>query len=110
MRRRLDVDEPALGDGVLLAVERERRGAPVDEVELVLLVVVVIRPFVARREDESVDAERSDAERLADLAKAVALAELIERRNRVAHALILRLAARSGPVTPSRLCTRSSCV
>ena len=49
-----------------------------DEVQLVLFVVVVSGAFVVGREDERVDAERGDAERLADLAKAVALAELIE--------------------------------
>ena len=40
-RRRLDVHEPALADDVLVAVERERRGAAVDEVQLVLRVVEV---------------------------------------------------------------------
>ena len=64
LRRRLDVHEAALADLVLVAVERERRGAAVDEVQLVLSVVVVVRPFVARREHERVDAERGHAERL----------------------------------------------
>jgi hypothetical protein len=50
----------------------------VDEVELVLVVVVVVRPFVAGREDERVDAEGGDTERLANLAEPVALAELVE--------------------------------
>ena len=63
VRRRLDVHEAAFADDVLVAVERERRGAAVDEVELVLRVVVVVRPFVARREDDRVDAERGHAER-----------------------------------------------
>jgi hypothetical protein len=50
----------------------------VDEIELVLAVVVVVRPFVASREHECITTERGDAERLADLAEPVALAELIE--------------------------------
>ena len=57
-----------------------------DEVQLVLLVVVVVRALVAGREDECVDAECRHAERLANLAEAVALAELIERTDLVAHA------------------------
>jgi hypothetical protein len=44
-RRRLDVHEPALGDLVhpRLSIVEARRAA-VDEVELVLLIVVVLRP------------------------------------------------------------------
>jgi hypothetical protein len=40
--------------------------------------VVVIRSFVPGREDECVDTESCDAERLTDLAKPVALAEFVE--------------------------------
>jgi hypothetical protein len=72
------VDDSAFADLVLLAVERERRRAAMDEIELVLLVVVVVRPFVSGRKDKCIDAECRDAERLADLAESVTLAELIE--------------------------------
>ncbi len=57
-----------------------------DEVQLVLRVVVVEEARVTGREDGRVDAERGHAERLADLAEARALAELVERREGVAHA------------------------
>ena len=57
--------------------------AAVDEVQLVLLVVVVVEPLVARREDDRVHAEGLDAQRLPHLAEAVALAELVERSERV---------------------------
>src|SRR5579871_5442785 len=56
-----------------------------DEVELVLRVVVVLRAFVVRRIDDRVHAERLDAERPADLAEAVTVAELVEGSERVAH-------------------------
>ena len=84
-RCRLDVDEAALGDDVLGALDLERGRAAVDEVELVLRVVVVLGPVVVGREDDRVDAEGGDAERRANLAKAVALAERIERTDLVAH-------------------------
>ena len=74
----LDENEAAFAHLVLLPVELERRGAAVDEVQLILLVVVVSGTLVVRREDEPVDAERRDVERLADLAEAVTLAELIQ--------------------------------
>ena len=62
-----------------LVTDLDARRARVDEVELVLLVVVVVEALVARRHDDRVDAERLDPERLAYLAKAVSLAELVER-------------------------------
>ena len=70
--------EPSFADFVLVAVELEGRRAAMYEVQLVLFVVVVSGAVVVGREDERIDAECGDAERLADLAKAVALAELIE--------------------------------
>src|SRR5207302_10650050 len=85
-RRRLDVDEPALGDLVILVVDRERRGPAVHEVELVLVVVVVRRSVVVRREDERIDTERRHAERQPDLAESVALSDLIPWTDLVAHA------------------------
>jgi len=45
------VHQAALADLVLVAVERERRGAAVDEVQLVLGVVEVVRPLVPGREE-----------------------------------------------------------
>src|SRR4051794_23078227 len=67
--RRLDVNEPSFADLVLLALDGERRGAAVDEVQLVLRVVEVVRPFVVRRKHKTVDAESGDAEGAADLAE-----------------------------------------
>jgi len=76
--RRLDVHEAAFADLMLLAVDQECRGTAVDEVELVLTVVIVLGAFVAGREDEGVDAECRDAERLTDLAKPVAVTEFVD--------------------------------
>ena len=79
------MDEPARPERPLLAVHLEARRAAVDEVELVLRVVVVEEPLVPGWIDERVDAERGDAERRPDLPEAVALAQLVERRERVRH-------------------------
>src|SRR5438094_896394 len=84
-RRRLDVADPARSEGPLLAVDLELRRAAVDEVELVLGVVVVEEAFLARRVDDRVDAERGHAERVADLAEAGPLAELVDRAEAVRH-------------------------
>ena len=81
---RARVEEPALAELARLAVDVDPDAAPVHEVELVLRVVVVLGPLVVRRIDDRVDAERLDAERLPDLAEAVALAELVEGGERVA--------------------------
>jgi hypothetical protein len=51
----------------------------VHEVELVLRVVIMREALVARRIDDGVHAEGGDPERRADLAKAVAVAELVQR-------------------------------
>ena len=59
---------------------RRRRGRPPCEVELVLLVVVWGKPSVGRI-DDSVDAERLDAERLAHLAEPGPVAELVVEPN-----------------------------
>src|SRR3974390_1999606 len=75
-RRR--VEEPALAELARLAADVDADLPAMDEVQLVLRVVVVLRPFVVRRVDDRVDAERLDAERGADLAEAVAGAELVE--------------------------------
>jgi hypothetical protein len=63
----------------------------VHEVELVLRVVVVRGADVVRRVDDAVDAEGVHSERRADLAKAGALAEIVERTDLVAHGATLRL-------------------
>src|SRR5262249_12930849 len=84
-------DDAALGDLTLPVVEREHGGAAVDEVELVLCVVEVVRPFVVGRKHERVDAECGDAKRRANLAKAVALAQRVEGGDRVAKGQLLTL-------------------
>jgi hypothetical protein len=61
----------------------------VDEVELVLDVVVMVEAVVAGRIHDCVDTESCDAERHTDLAKAVALSELVDRSERVSHSLLL---------------------
>src|SRR4051794_20204390 len=66
--------------------ELEARSSLVDEVELFLLVVEVVRTAVPRRDDECVHAERGDAERLANLPEAGAVAEGVECGKRVALA------------------------
>jgi len=71
------------------AVDLEPRLSLVDEVELVLGVVVVVRALVLGREDDRVDAKGVDAERLPDLAEAVAVTEGVERVHGVAHGRIL---------------------
>ena len=82
-----DVHEAAFADRVLVAVERERRRAAVDEVQLVLRVVEVVRPLVARREDDRVDAERGHAERArAPSGSRSPSPSSVERADRVAHA------------------------
>ena len=73
----------------VLALDDHSRLARVDEVELVLGVVVVEEALVRRRIHRRVDAERRDTERLADLAEAVALAELVERAECMSHGLVL---------------------
>src|SRR3989442_2148232 len=77
-RRRRDVDERAGTERALLAVDLEARRPLVDEVELVLRVVVVQEALEAGRHHDRVHAERGYAERRADLAEAVALAELVQ--------------------------------
>ena len=76
------------------------RLARVDEVELVLCVVVVVEALVARRIHDRVDAERRHAERLADLAEAVALAELVERPECVCHRSVLSEEVVGGAAQP----------
>ncbi len=61
-----------------------------NEVELVLRVVEVQEALVSRGIDDPVDAERGDAERTAHLAKAVAVAQLVQRPERVSVAHSLR--------------------
>src|SRR5262249_51880762 len=86
VRRRLDVAETAWAKLAHLAVDLEPRRPAVDEVELVLRVVEVVDTLGAGRHHDRVDAERRHAERRADLAEAVALAELVEGAECVCHA------------------------
>src|SRR5947209_20504678 len=78
LRRRLRVEEPAFAELLRLAVDVDLHAALVHEVELILRVVVVQETLVAGRQDECVDAEGRDAERLADLPKAGPFAELVD--------------------------------
>src|SRR5262249_47234025 len=84
-RRRLDVHHPAGTELACLALHLDSRGAAVDEVQLVLLVVVVGEALEAGRVDDDVDAERSHPERVPHLAEARALAQLVDRREAVSH-------------------------
>src|SRR6185436_9830695 len=84
-RGRRDVEHPARAEQPLLVAHLYARRPGVDEVQLVLLVVVVVEPGVVRRHHDDVHPERLDAERLAHLAEAVALAQLLDRPERVAH-------------------------
>src|SRR3954451_5782342 len=87
-RRGGDAGEAALVEHVARAVAELEADAPaVDEVELLLLVVVVARRGVAGRLDDGVDAERGHAQRRADLAEAVPVAERVQMADRVALAL-----------------------
>src|SRR5262249_16706667 len=88
-RLRLDVQEAAWAEDALLSVDLGARLPGVDEVELVLRVVEVVEALVAWRIDDRVHAERGHAERLAHLSEPVALAELLDRSERVSHRLVL---------------------
>src|SRR5215472_8153202 len=84
-RRRLDMAQAAGAELAHLPIDLEPRRALVHEVELVLDVVIVLEALVSGRHHDRVDAERVDAERPPDLAEAVAVAELVDRSERVAH-------------------------
>src|SRR5262249_43884597 len=86
-RRRLDVEEAALAKLAHLAADLHARATAVDEVELVLLVVEVREALHPRRHDDAVHADRLHAQRAPHLAVARPLAELVERAERVGHAL-----------------------
>ncbi len=83
--RRGDVNHAAGAEQALLASDLDARRPGVDEVQLVLLVVVVVEAGVAARHHDHVHAERLDTERLPHLAEAVALAQLLDRPEPVAH-------------------------
>src|SRR5712691_13417152 len=85
-RRRLAVEEAARAELAGLTLDLDDYLPAVDEVQLVLLVVVVLEALVARRVDDRVHAEGGDAERAADLAEAVTVAELVEGGEARAHA------------------------
>src|SRR5262249_45902679 len=83
-RRGLDVQEPSRPEDSLLALHLDVRLPRVDEVELVLGVVEVVEPLVSGWHHDGVHAERTDPQRPAHLAKAVSLAELVDRPERIA--------------------------
>src|SRR5882757_5958248 len=85
-RCRLAMEEAARAELAGLALDLDDHRPAVDEVELVLLVVVVLEALVAGRVDDRVHAEGGDAEGAADLAEAVAVAELVEGGEAWAHA------------------------
>src|SRR6185312_7812888 len=109
-RRRRDVHHPAGPEQPLIAVDLDPRGPGVDEVQLVLLVVVVLEPLVAGRHHDHVGTEGVDTERAAHLPEPVALAELVDRPERVRHlapsvpsiASIVRRSPSSKPTTGSK--------
>src|SRR6478736_2977471 len=84
--RRLDVAEPAGAELANLAADVEPGCAAVDEVELVLRVVEVVDALGARGHHDRVDAERRHPERHADLAEAVAVAEVVQGTECMCHA------------------------
>ena len=86
-RRRGDVEEPSRPEQPILALDLHAGRPGVHEVELVLLVVVVEEALVPGRHHDHVDAEGLDAECLPHLAEPVAVAELLDRSERVAHAV-----------------------
>src|SRR5512132_1619016 len=86
--RSVHTREPARAEQVLrVVVQANLDVAPVDEVELLLLVVEVAARLVAGRELDRVHAERGHAELAADLAKARAVGERVDVRDGVAVAL-----------------------
>jgi hypothetical protein len=85
--RRGHVDDAARPEQPLFVVHLDARRTGVHEVELVLLVVVVEDAVVMGRHHDHVDTERLDAERLSHLSEPVPLAELVDRSERVRHAV-----------------------
>src|SRR5262249_41065294 len=83
--RRLDVAHAAGAELAHLPFHLEPRRALVEEVEPARRAVVVPETLDPGRHRDRVDAERADAERPPDLPEAVALAELVDRTERVAH-------------------------
>src|SRR5690349_720819 len=81
---RLDVHQAALADLAGLVGDLEPRAAAVHEIELVLPLVEVEEALEVRRHHDRVGAERGDPEHAPHLPEAVALAELVERAERVA--------------------------
>src|SRR3954465_3177756 len=96
--RRLDVQQPALADLAHLAADLDARSSAVHEVQLVLLFVEMLEPFEVRREDDCVDAESRDAERVAHLPEPRAVAELVDRAEGVAAHSFLMISSASSRV------------
>src|ERR1700761_2847950 len=84
VRGGIDAGKPAGSEDVRRAVaEPELDLAPVHEVRLLLLVVVVDPGHVPGWQDDGVDAERGDAERTADLAEPRPVTDLVQAGHRV---------------------------
>src|SRR5918994_940024 len=87
-RRGVHAREPTRAEHVLaVVVERDPHAAPVHEVQLLLLLVVVAACGVARRNLDRVHAESGHAEPAPYLAEAGPVAERIDVRDGVAVAL-----------------------
>ena len=100
-RRGLDMAETARLELEPLAFDLEDRAAPVHEVQLVLVVVVVLEPAGARREHHRVRAEGVHPQRPPNLAED-ARAQLVDGAVGEAHGRIV-VECPSGPVV---LCRR----
>jgi hypothetical protein len=97
------VNEAALSDLTRFATHLDACAPAVNEVELVLRVVKVVEPLESGREDDSVDAERGDAEGGADFAEAGAVAELVERGEREAGQSFFTISSASSRVNARRV-------
>src|SRR5436305_2804996 len=82
--RRLDVHQTALAELARLVGDLEACSTAVDEVQLVLLLMEMAEALEARRHHDHVGAERRDSECAPNLAEAVALADVVERAERIA--------------------------
>ena len=78
---------PRTEDVGAAVAELELHSPAVHEVELLLLVVEVTAPAVARRDDDGVDAELRHADCAADLAEAVVVAHRVDVPDGIALAL-----------------------
>src|SRR5947199_589524 len=97
----LAVEEPAGVEITCLPLDFDTHAASVHEVELVLRVVEVPDAVVAGRIHDRVHTEGGHTQCRADLAEAVAVSELVERGERVAHSVSLQAPASASGSRPS---------